>query len=856
MREYHNSLGRKINLRASEEEKYSNDNQWFKDVMNSIVPSYLSTIDEHEKLLMNYQIVNNDISKFKQYIENYCNMFNTNITESEINELLPYNRLHNKKNVLVGELIARNEAYRVVLLSSDAIKEKDDLFTQALKESIQEKMAIEMEAMQKNMSPQEKEEFEKQNRTHQEPEEIVNNRNFKTSWELFYEHAIKYCVYSQDIKSKRAESWEDVIISDRCVLYVGFDHGEPTIKVVNPIYVGFHKSPNEPYIQKSDYVWYRDTITIAQAIQEYNLTDEEINQLGIGQYSTSPRDPRHDVLGNNASPIRDMHHLEEFRAIHDRQSFADKRTGTHQAQGLSRALNTTDLIWRTHLEFKAYRKLYFRSYTNDYGKKITEILTDDYKIPAIADKAEEETKYGDKYETYRWYDNELEREFKLEVHYIPRKYEVERIGNIFRNCREVPMQPLNINRPYSSFELSYKGTVFTDRNSESVSLVERAIPYQFQYFFVKILQNRELAKYKSFVQSVDADQIPIGLGLDENGEKIQDHVAAYLEFLKSTNIDLYSGSQTTSGGLPPSTRSPGARVSVLGTAAELINLQNLLEYIDREISMSMGISPQREAQFSSNTNVSDNRQAIAQSHHITELYFFKFNEIWKHAINDWLRLYTIYVEDILEENADEHFIHYITPEGTEELFKVTKSNIYHNDIGLWVTDAGQEQRYHETMMQMVHAFAQNAGEGVEIVSSITKAITSGASAAEVHRMIEKESERQQQRAMQAQQAQQEAEKKLIEEQMKAREDIQAHEIEKIVVKEVERRTTELQKEQLRGQNDFDKNGIPDDIQRLKQIEVLAKQELERQKLELEKQKHKDDVMLREKEIKAKNKPAS
>ena len=226
------------------------------------------------------------------------------------------------------------------------------------------------------------------------------------------------------------------------------------------------------------------------------------------------------------------------------------------------------------------------------------------------------------------------------------------------------------------------------------------------------------------------------MGQDLYGNEIRDKVATWLATLKKTNRNFYAGSQTTLGGLPPSTRSPGSSSHMIGTAVELMNLQQLLELIKREISMAMGISPQRESNIQAGSNVSDNQQAIAQSYAITEPYFFTHSQIWKSAINDWLINFRMFCQTQFEvHNLKELSFQYWLPDNTQHILKVTPKHITHADIGLLLTNSTINQKYADYMLQQVQAFAQNAGEGIEAISQILMDIVIGASPMEIHKKI-------------------------------------------------------------------------------------------------------------------------
>lgn len=843
-----------FSLKVSESEKYANDCQWFKDYRTRFVPVNLGESPDYTRMLQNYQIINNDISSFTSKLRSYCDVYlgGSELNSNELDELMPYNRLYMKLGTLVGEFIGlldRSQDYRVVLMSRSAIQAKDELFKKKMLESIQESVRMGLETAE--MSQSEAETHKKNNMVQPTPADLMD-KTFKTGWELFYEHALNLCYYIDDIKNKATELWMDCIIANRCAVKVGTMNGMPTVKVLNPLRFGMNKSRDVQYGHKGDMSYYREALTLTEVIDRFDLTPEEYRNIHTGRYTNyHSSNVRNDVLGGRAGFIEDNRALEEWTNFTDRNSYRNKEVGLHQTNGLGTKNRGQDLIWVTHVEFKAYTKVYFRSYLNEYNKKVVELFTTEYEIPSHATSSMIMNHYGKKYKTYFWYDEEAELEYELEVHWLPRRHEFSLIGDsLYKDCREVPMQPVSINRPYDSFTLSYKSMVLDDRNADSVSLVERTFPLMFQYFFVKIIQNRELAKFRSYVQSVDVDQIPKKLGMDADNNVIQDEVPVWLNALRQLNIDFYSGTQNTTGGLGLNTRSPGSSVTKLGSAQEIIYLQQLLDLIDKEISFSMGISPQREAHFESNTNVRDNANAITQSTNMTRLTFFRMFNFLKEIFKEWLDQYVIYVRTILESGVDNHFIHYVTPSGTDVLFEVTEEHLGHNDIGLWITDSSQEDLYSRTMLNLVQAFAQNAGEGVESVSKLVRLISSSAPSSEIHEAIVKETNKRKKEMQEAQENESRHQEKLLQEQLKAREDVQAHEIEKIVIKELERRETELEKAKItstvyaQGQ-DINNNNVPD---RLEIEKFKHNQEVALKKLDLENRKANDNARLKEKEL--------
>lgn len=818
-----------FSLKVSEKLKHENDNQWFKDYMNYVIPSEASSVEDYDMMLNCYKVANNDLSGFKDKIKEFCNPLGEDI--GQINEeLVPYPELYNKISALKGEMLKRGDDFRIILLTAKAVQDKNDALFNKIKASVDEKLGLLLEKQKAQMSQMTEEQVQQhiaELRTQLEPEDLLA-KNWQSEQEIFADKAIKYCYYDQDVKTKKLETFEDVIDVDRCFIFSGWKFGKPIIQIRNPLFSIYHKAPNERYIHKGDYFAYKQAITPADVFNNYDLSDDDIQKLGMNTYSATVADKRH-ALGKNSKPVFDKTNQELLMAA-DKTLVHDKMKGLHQTS--ARTLHRqSDLIWETHFEFKAYKELIFLSYVDDYNKEIVTIMPSSFSdyIPDSATSESFINRYGQKSTRYVWIDDLTGVEYKAENIWIPRKYEIVRLGNnVYPICREVPNQFTNIDDPFGSFELSTKGAVFSARNAKSVSLLQRALPYYFQYIYVKHIQNKELSKYIGSSLDMDVDQIPDDLGKDFMGNDIRDKFLTWFLYLKKTGINFYSGSQTSLGGLPPPTRSPGSKGVTFDTAMNIYNLQQLLELIKREIGLSMGISPQRESMFQQGSNVTDNQQAITQSYNITEPYYYLHNEVWKAVLNDWLTNFITYCRNIFLANPSlkEHTLHYVMPNGMEDLLRVTPETLNHIAIGLYISNSGQNQKYIDTMFNFGLSFAQNAGQGMEAISTLIMALVSGASPQEIHKLILIEQEKQAKRQEQMEKMKLQSQEKQVKLQVESREDVQAHEIEKIIVKAEEDRKTALLTQSLTPQ-DNDNDGEID-------ITNIAKLQLDREKVEIAK----------------------
>ena len=58
-----------IKRKLSEKEKYEKDGEWFKNMMNYFCPYSLHLDEDHQEMQVCYQVVNNDLSSFKERLK-------------------------------------------------------------------------------------------------------------------------------------------------------------------------------------------------------------------------------------------------------------------------------------------------------------------------------------------------------------------------------------------------------------------------------------------------------------------------------------------------------------------------------------------------------------------------------------------------------------------------------------------------------------------------------------------------------------------------------------------------------------------------------------------------------------------
>lgn len=819
------------NLKVSESKKTK---EWYRRIMEYVVPFNNTAVTDYNKMRAAYGLINNDITIFKEALDTLCKpegeFFSVPFEIDQ--EYAVYNRLYPKVMYIVGEMLKRNDKFDVFINSDLLNKMKEKEFRQEIEKSIDEwiQLQIEMQDLQKTgASPIQLQDYYDKMRSHPEPQALADT-DYKAEIEIFCEKVIDYFQNKFKIKRKKALSIKHAVASDRVFIGVIERNGRPEPFVFNSIHAGFHKSPNDEEVEKGDYFWYRTAITYAQAYDELKdkVSKEDLDKLStyVGISSNRPNE-KWDIKSGKAEFQHDYSFVEGARAATD---VTEKHVGQSMGTGTAWRYHTDRLIWKTYIQFKAYTHVIFLTYINELGKRITEIVPSNYPIPEDATLVKYKNRYGMDSKRYEWID-EFGNPMYAEKLWIPRRYEVTRYGSdIYVDHRQCRFQPTSIDNPFD-FSLGIKGGFFTSLNSHPISLVERAAPSLMQYIFIKMLQNKELAKYEGYIKNIDVAQIPDYLTQDENGDPLYEGVdkLAVWRYYRRKLGDSYFDSETSGTGIPSPQRTAPVKPEIAGAIGEITNMQNLLDLIDREMGLQMLVPPQAEGIFLPHSNVSDNMQALNQGYTMAEEFFARHNDIWEAVAGEYLKQFIAYYRQFFEDNpeVEETFLNYVNSENHRVVIKITPELLEHEDLGVFIQDTTSSDAYRRHMMMNIQPLAQNAGEGVEIISNIVMSLTRGDSPADIHKKIVLASKKQQERMermqeMQAQMAAREQQGEFEKLQLESQLEMQETDNEYAHKKEI----AALDLFKFTQDKNQDQDDIPDYLESLKLIRQLNQKDRE------------------------------
>lgn len=693
----------------------SKNKEWYKEIVHYLVPFTSLLSDKAEKLRTLYGIVNNDVASLEKWIKEIDNPYAIMLLDDPITEepTIMYNRIFPKFSYHVSEFVKRAINYQVSTVSEAANEFKKEELEALIRQEI-EKIIFEMQTTG--------------NVDEQKLEEIAS-LDFKSSLEEFFNGVLEYFLYKFNIKELLSLSAHHVLVADSTFIGIESDE-EPKPKVYNNLRVGYHKSPDELDVEDSVYFYYSEPVDILTAYGEINkFGDEEDKENFQKKYFA------HEKLGYNVSYDRIRHNFYADQGILDMEIGNSVSSNT-----LISYKNET--IWRTYIQFLAYDKIKILSFINEYNKLEKVVLDDDFKIPSKAVK---------KGNTYSWVEGNTPYQVKIEEHL--RRYEAVRYAQDFI----IKYGPCKYQGLISN-KLSVKGRQFVAVNTPSVSLVERALPSLLQYIIVKKKQNKEIGKYNGVVQQIDAGQIPDYLGKDENGKPIIEGAdkLAISEFYTNKLGKFFYDNNAQSMGLPSQyTRTDPIKIIQNQSFAEIINMQNFLELLDREIGIQMLVPPQAEGIFSPYSSQKNNEYAVQTGYVLAERYYTTFSEIWKRVIEEYINQFRYYYMDYFKNNPEktEVNLNYVF-KNVSKVLKITPEILRFSDVGLFIQDSSTTEEYRQLMLNFaMQPIAQNAGEGALLISTILKSIANNDSPEKIHKLLVVADKEQQRRIQQQQEAQ-------------------------------------------------------------------------------------------------------
>ena len=484
----------------------------------------------------------------------------------------------------------------------------------------------------------------------------------------------------------------------------------------------------------------------------------------------------------------------------------------YESQNVFESLDVDDLFiqWDTenneilqgipviHCVWKSLRKIGFLTYIDfETGEQNTKLVHETYKM---------NPDFGD---------------IEIKWEWIPEVYEtwkIKAIENIYVQMQPLPGQFKDLDNLYHC-KLPYYGAVVDGTNSEETSLMDRLKYYQ--YFYNIIMYRIELLmasdKGKKVMMNINA--IPDDIGID---------VEKWMYFVESSPFVWYNSNEE---GTQYNDVNTLAKVIDLSLISDINNYINVAEYIRQQCGRSVGITDQVEGQIGQREAVRNVQQSLNQSSYVLEPYFQLHDQVKKNVITALIE-----TAKVAYESKQPIKLSYALDDMSQQLLTVDPGLLDNSTIGIFISDTSRTEEIKQTIEQLAHAALQNQSVELSDIISILKK-DSIPEAEETLRVAE---ENRQKRTMEEQEMQQQHQAEMFEKQKEFENDKHEKEKELLLLREEERRKTELAKVSIMGASfnpdqDENHNNINDFVelanQQLNADMQLRKADLEERKFQ-------------------------
>ena len=719
-----------------------------------------------------------------------------------------YPIMNSKLNVLRGEESKRVFDFKVVVTNPNAITEIEENKKAALLQDLQQLIAD---------SSVSEEDF------NQKLEKL--NDYYTYEWqdirEIRANTLLNHYIKEYNIPLIFNSGFMDAMTVGEEIYQCDIVGGEPIIERINPLKIRVFRSGYSNKIEDADIIILEDYWSPAKVIDNYYdvLTKKDIEYIEclpdhVGHGSTDSMDnldERHGFI--NADMIDDSISVAGGNYYFDAGNlFGDNSVNSSLLPyDLAGNLRVVRMYWKSKR-----RILKVKSYDPETGEEQYNFYPENY----IIDEANGE-------ESQSFWINEA--------------WEGTLIGDqkdgIYVNMRPRQIQYNRLSNP-SRCHFGIVGSIYNLNDSKPFSLVDMMKPYNYLYDAIHDRLNKALASNWGSILELDLSKVPKGWDIGKWMYYAKVNHIAVIDSFKEGTIGASTGK------LAGALNNAGKGMIETNVGNYIQQQIQLLEFIKMEMSEVAGISKQREGQISNRETVGGVERATLQSSHITEWLFNLHDDVKRRTLECFLE-----TAKVAMRGRSKKF-QYILSDTSMRVMEIDGDEFAEADYGLVVDNSNGTQELQSKLDTLAQAALQTQTLSF---STITKLYTSS-SLAEKQRLIEKDEKEIRERQAQAQQQQLESQQQIAQMQqqqamaeMEQKERLNMNDNEtKILVAQIAA--------QAKANNETD-GIVPEEYSQeakdklMEQIrEFDARLKLDKERLEFDKSKAKEDARLKEKQI--------
>lgn len=792
------------------------------------------------KLLKNYKLANSIIDRTDYIVEEdneYADLVDI-ITKEDASalELKFYPIIPNVINVLVGEFAKRSDKVQYVSTDeasfNEMLEEKRAMVEQTLVKEAEMQLAMSM--INQGADP-DSEEFKQA----LSPENIKSlpeieeffKKDYRSMIEQWADHQHQADTERFKMKELEIRAFRDMLISDREFWHFRMDEDDYEVELWNPVLTFYHKSPDVRYISQGNFVGKIELHTVSDIIDRYGylMNDEQLRSLEsiypkkaagypIQGYQNDGTfyDGTRSYQWNTSSPSLGFR---QFTSVNDYFLAAGDDIITrilNESEDLS-DFGTYQLLRVTTVYWKSQRMVgHLTKIDPQTGMKMQEVVSEDYviTIPPVYDNTILKEKSGET----------LKEGEHIQWIWINQVWGGLKVGpnrpSFYGHADYMGLQPIYLNIHPIKFQfkgdftlygckLPVEGSVFTDRNSRSMSLVDKMKPFQIGYNLVNNQIADILVDELGTVIMLDHNALPKHSAGEDWGKN--NYAKAYVAMKDFQILPLDTSITNTENPLAFN----HYQVLNLEQTQRMMSRIQLGTYFKTQAYEVIGVTPQRMGQVNSQETATGVEQAVNASYSQTEMYFVQHSE---HLMPRVHQMRTDLAQ-FYNSRRPSTRLTYMTSKDEKVNFEINGTELLSRDLNVFVSTKINHKQVMEQIKQM--AIQNNtAGASVYDLASIVKA-ESMAEVTHAMKAIEQKTNAQRQEQMQHEQQMQQQQ---IEAQQQAQEAKQRFEAEQKMLD----RQTQIQVAEIRGASfpaqDLNANQESDYMEALDSLEKKRQQD--------------------------------
>jgi hypothetical protein len=822
-----------------------------------------------KRLLRNYKHANGELD-VDEYIpedsEDYqyelLNHLDAANEEEQALELKYYPIIPNVINIMVGEFAKRSDkiSYQNVddLSFNEMLEDKRQMIEDVLLGEAEEKISKQLQAMGMDMQSEEAQQELSPEKLKTLPEiEEFFTKDYKSLYEQWATHQHEVDVARFTMDEQEITGFKDSLISDSEYWHLRMNSDDYDVELLNPVTTFEFRAPGVKYTSNGQAAGFIELLSVSDVIDKfgYMMGEGELYALRSVNLSSNAAMMDPGVRPDTAFYDSSQTHEENMEkpSVAMRQFQAVNRFNEDQNMNLfDRALSEGKTMWDSYKDdlvrvttcyWKSMKKVgYYTGIMN--GSIITDFVDESFEVT-------HKPKFDKTFTKEESADNLIDGEF-IEWIWINETYGGTKIGPnfgttgfstdslsfrpIYLNVKPLPFQFNGDNDIYGC-KLPIEGTVFSDRNSKSISLVDKIKPFQVGYNLV----NNQIA-------DILIDELGTVLLFDQNtlpkhsmGEDWGDgnYEKAYMAMKDFSMLPLNHALSNTQS---PINFNQIQRLDMSQTSRLLgrIELSNHFKFSALD---AVGISMQRAGAVNAQETATGVEQAINMSYVQTEIYFVNHAEHLMPRVHEMRTNLAQYYHS----NNPSVRLSYVTSKDEKVFFEINGTELLGRQFNCYATTKVNEKYL---MEQIRNLAIQNNTSGASIfdLGNLIKA-TSMAEIDHILKRVEDKMERQLKEEQESRMAE-------VDKQVEAQNNRTAAEIERDDRHHYSQLDNNLDVAKVRSAGfqvgDNDNNGQSDFIDTLKYLQEEKKQgeAVRLQNREMSRKETKDltDRSLKEKEL--------